>query len=162
MKFAENIKFKYIFIFILGFFILSNSLNIQNNNNINSRLRNSISTNENNYLTIQNALLSNNEIKVLNIIKKSPRVSTDSLFYDNGIIYESGLYKNKSFLLKKDFKTNKIIKTIPLLTISGKGIAKCGENFYQLTEKEKKVLKYTYPNLDLISTFPLDNDMIKG
>jgi glutamine cyclotransferase len=30
-----------------------------------------------------------------------------------------------------------MIKTVPLLSLTGKGIAKCGENFYQLTEKEK-------------------------
>jgi glutamine cyclotransferase len=132
------------------------------NNKNNFNFRSTFSTNEANYLTIQKALLSNNQVKVLNIIKKSPRLSTEGLFFDNGIIYESGFYKNKSFLLKKEFKSNKLIKTIPLLSLSGKGIAKCGDNFYQLTEKEKKVLKYSYPNLDLISTSDLDNEMIKG
>lgn len=180
MKFFANIKLKNIFIYlIISIFLLSNSLTLrlttenqyqnQYQNTIRKSsmelgLRSSTSSSElaSNYLKIQKALLSNKEIQVLNIIRKSPRISTEGLFFEDGIIYESGFYKNKSFLLKKNFTSNKLLKTIPLLTLSGKGIAKCGNNFYQLTGKEKKVLKYSYPNLELISTFALDNDMKQG
>jgi glutamine cyclotransferase len=120
------------------------------------------STNLKTYLTLQNSLLSTREIKVINIIKKSPRISTEGLFYEDGNIYESGFYKNKSFLLKKNYENKKIIKTIPLLSLSGKGIAKCGNKFYQLTEKEKKIISYTYPDLNLIASNSLDSDMLKG
>lgn len=172
-KNKKNFQLTLVFLTILISFIninfsLSSKMKSKTNSKTNSKTSlesknlNNINAQSQNYFTIQKALLSNNNIKVLNIIKKSPRVSTEGLFYENGNIYESGFYRNKSFLLKKDFKTNKMIKTVPLLSLSGKGIAKCGNNFYQLTDKEKKVLKYSYPNLDLISTYPLDNDMIKG
>jgi len=156
MQFIENQKLKFISIIMICFIATTNTLAVQNNFN------NGNNSNSKNYLTIQKALLSTTEVKVINIIKKSPRMSTEGLFYENGKIYESGFYRNKSFLLKKDYKTSKMIKTVPLLSLSGKGIAKCGNNFYQLTDKEKKVMKYSFPNLDLISTYPLDSDMVRG
>ena len=156
MKIIRNPRLKFIFTIVICFIIATNSLTVKNTASA------GLNSNSKNYLTIQKALLSSTEVKVLNIIKKSPRMSTEGLFYENGKIYESGFYRNKSFLLKKDYKTNKMIKTVPLLSLSGKGIAKCGDNFFQLTDKEKKVMKYNYPNLDLISTYPLDSDMIRG
>lgn len=168
MKIIENKKIlKTLLIIIL--ISLTVQLTIKNTNtnklsstNSNSNTKSAFSTNEKNYLTFQKSLLSTPEIKVLNVIKKSPRISTEGLFFDNGTIFESGFYKNKSFLLKKNYQNKKIIKTVPLLSLTGKGIAKCGNKFFQLTEKEKKVITYSYPDLDLISSNSLDSEMEKG
>ena len=155
MKIIENKYFQTLLILIITLMNYTSSITIQNS-------KNSLSTNSKNFLTFQNALLSTPEIKVQNIVKKSPRISTEGLFYENGNIFESGFYKKKSFLLKKNYANKKILKTVPLLSLSGKGIAKCGNKFFQLTEKEKKVITYTYPDLDLISSTPLDSEMIQG
>lgn len=155
MKFIENKKFKIILILIICLSNYIYSVTIQNSKNF-------MSTNSKTYMTLQNSLLSTPEIKVENIIKKSPKISTEGLFYENGQIFESGYFKNKSFIMKKNYNNKKIIKTVPLLSLSGKGISKCGQKFYQVTEKEKKVISFTYPDLDLISSNPLDSEIKKG
>ena len=92
MKIIGNIKFKICIILLITLIIESNSISVHNSINT----RSTLSTNEKNFLTLQKALLSTTEIKVVNIIKKSPRVYTEGLFFENGIIFESGFYKNKS------------------------------------------------------------------
>jgi len=173
MKFNRNKNVIILLIFTISVINCVYSLSVKNtkitaNTNKNTKLKVLSKTNTvsstylRNFLTFQNGLLSSPTVKVVNIIKKSPRIYTEGLFYEDGNIYESGYYKNKSFLVKKNHESKKIIKTVPLLSLTGKGIAKCRNKFYQLTEKEKKVITYTYPDLNLITTSFLDSEMLNG
>ena len=67
--------------------------------------------NEMNFLNLQKALLSTDQIQVQNVIKKQTKLITHGLIFDQGTIYESGsLNNNQNFLLKKNYQTNQILK----------------------------------------------------
>jgi len=112
-----------------------------------------------NFLNLQKALLSTDTIQVQNVIKKLPKIITYGLVLDQGIIYESGVINKQNFLIKKNYQNNQILKSIPLGTINGRGIAKCNNFFYQLTAIEKKILKYSFPDLNILTPITLDHDI---
>lgn len=123
--------------------------------------------NEMNFLNLQKALLSSDQIQVQNVIKKQPKLITHGLIFDQGTIYESGAIVTnqnqiQNFLIKKNYQTNQILKSIPLGNLNGRGIAKCKNFIFQLTANEKKILKYTYPNLDILAPLTIDSDMSEG
>ena len=126
------------------------------------KLSNNNFANEMNFLNIQKALLSSEAIQVQNVIKKLPKVFTHGLIIDQGIIYESGVINNQNFLIKKNFQNNQILKSIPFGNLNGRGIAKCNNFIFKLTKNEKKILKFTFPDLNLLTPLTLDFDMSEG
>ncbi len=157
-KDVNKIFYKKILI-LLGLIAISSVSAIKlSNTNLNLNYANEMS-----FLNLQKALLSTDQIQVQNVIKKQIKLITHGLMYDQGTIYESGaLNNNQNFLVKKDYQTNQILKSIPLADLSGRGIAKCKEFLFQLTAKEKKVLKYSYPNLEILPPLTIDTDMSEG
>lgn len=155
MKIIGNYSFifkVYSFIVLLIFSSLSYSL----------KLNNYSSSNEMNFLNLQKALLSSDTIQVLNVIRKQPKISTNGLFFEQGIIYESGIFNTQNFLLKKNYANGQLIKNIPLGTVSGRGVAKCNNFLFQITEKEKRVLKYSFPDLNILTPVSMDSELENG
>ncbi len=113
-------------------------------------------------LALQKALLSQDDFQVANIYSKFHKMSTESLFIDNqSCIYESGKINEINLLLKKSYPSNNVLKTIPLGKLfKVKGIAKCLNVFYQLTGFNRKVFRYTFPSLDILT--PISTDLEIG
>lgn len=158
-KIKKNNTFKKIII-LVSLIVLSSVSSIKlSNANLNFAY-----SNEMNFLNLQKALLSTDQIQVQNVIKKQPKLITHGLIFDQGTLFESGLLpnNNQNFLLKKNYQTNQILKSIPLGNLNGRGIAKCKNFIFQLTANEKKILKYSYPNLDILTPLGLDSDMSEG
>ena len=104
--------------------------------------------------------------KVVNIFpRKNPTVYTQGLFYYNYTIYESGGLYKESTLTQMEWPSQKIIKKINLAQkYFAEGIAASNSNnyLYQLTYKEKEILLYTFPNLELKHTIKMPNEMREG
>lgn len=120
----------------------------------------------------ENPLLLNSKLsntinyKVINIFsRKNPTVYTQGLFYHNYSIYESGGLYQKSTLTHMDWPSQKIIQQINLESkYFGEGIAGCSINnlIYQLTYKEKEVLLYSFPNLELKHKIKMPSELMEG
>ena len=101
------------------------------------------------------------------IINKIPRTGlyyTQGLFFDTDytVIESGGLYK-ESVLVRMEYPSMNIIKKINLeKKYFAEGITKCGNYIYQLTWHNRVVLKYSYPEIELISTVPLDRQINEG
>ena len=117
----------------------------------------------NNYLS----KISNTKLyKVINIFpRKNPTVYTQGLIYYNQSLFESGGLYYKSTLTHMEFPSQKIIKKINLENkYFAEGIASSSENniLYQLTYKEKEILLYSFPDLNLIKKMKMPEEMREG
>ena len=104
--------------------------------------------------------------KVINIFpRKNPTVYTQGLIYFNQSLFESGGLYYKSTLTHMEFPSQKIIKKINLENkYFAEGIASSSENniLYQLTYKEKEILLYSFPDLNLIKKMKMPDEMREG
>ena len=104
--------------------------------------------------------------KVINIFpRKNPTVYTQGLIYYNQSLFESGGLYYKSTLTHMEFPSQKIIKKINLENkYFAEGIASSSENniLYQLTYKEKEILLYSFPDLNLIKKMKMPEEMREG
>ena len=104
--------------------------------------------------------------KVINIFpRKNPTVYTQGLFYYNYSIYESGGLYKKSTLTHMEWPSQKIIQQINLAqNYFAEGIAGSISNniLYQLTYKEKEILQYSFPNLELKNKFEMPKELNEG
>ena len=103
---------------------------------------------------------------VINIFpRKNPTVYTQGLIYYNNSLFESGGLYQKSTLTHMECPSQKIIKKINL---EGKyfaeGIAFSLDNkiLYQLTYKEREILLYSFPDLELIKKIKMPDEMREG
>lgn len=102
--------------------------------------------------------------KIISVIKRNRTCYTQGLLYDEPLqlIMEScGLYHQSSIRMYFDLSFS--IKKEVFLPKSyfGEGIGKCQNMYYQLTWKEKKVIKYT-PSLQYIKTLFLPSPIKEG
>ena len=104
--------------------------------------------------------------KVVNIFqRKNPTVYTQGLFYHNYTIYESGGLYKKSTLAHMEWPSQNIIQKINLEEkYFAEGIAGSNINniLYQLTYKEKEILLYSFPNLELKTKIKMPSDLREG
>ena len=104
--------------------------------------------------------------KVINIFpRKNPTVYTQGLYYYNYSIYESGGLYKKSTLTHMEWPSQKIIQQINLAqNYFAEGIAGSISNniLYQLTYKEKEILQYSFPNLELKNKFEMPKELNEG
>lgn len=90
------------------------------------------------------------EYEVSKIFKRTENFYTQGLFLDNRseYLYQSGGLYGESVAVKMQYPSLKIVKNIKLDNkYFAEGFAKCGDSAYQLTWREGKVLKYSYPDL---------------
>ena len=107
--------------------------------------------------------------KLYNIInifpRKNPTVYTQGLIYYNQTLFESGGLYRRSTLTHMEWPSQKIIKQINLeQKYFAEGIASSLENniLYQLTYKEKEILLYSFPDLNLIKKMKMPEEMREG
>ena len=104
--------------------------------------------------------------KVINIFqRKNPTVYTQGLFYHNYTIYESGGLYKKSTLAHMEWPSQNIIQKINLEEkYFAEGIAASNTNniLYQLTYKEKEILLYSFPNIELKNKIEMPNALKEG
>lgn len=103
---------------------------------------------------------------VINIFpRKNPIVYTQGLIYYNQTLFESGGLYRRSTLTHMEWPSQKIIKQINLeQKYFAEGIASSLENniLYQLTYKEKEILLYSFPDLNLIKKMKMPEEMREG
>ena len=121
-------------------------------------------------------LLSSISLNSTNILSKKTykiilkRIKRNELYYTQGIFFdtettviESGGLYGESVLVRMEYPSMKIIKKVKLdQKYFAEGIAKCGDYIYQLTWKNRQILKYTYPDLVLHETKNLDDQVKEG
>ena len=104
--------------------------------------------------------------KVINIFpRKNPTRYTQGLIYYNQTLFESGGLYQKSTLTHMKWPSQEIIKQINLdKKYFAEGISYNIENkiLYQLTYKEKEILLYTFPELELIKKIKMPKEMLEG
>ena len=104
--------------------------------------------------------------KVINIFpRKNPTVYTQGLLYYNHSLFESGGLYRKSTLTNMEWPSQKIIKQVNLEEkYFAEGIGASLENklLYQLTYKEKEILLYSFPDLNLIKKIKMPSEMREG
>ena len=85
---------------------------------------------------------------------------TEGLEFYKGILYESTGLEGKSFLLKTDYKTGKILQSVALQAqYFGEGITVLNNKIYQLTWKSKKGFIYDAVTMKLEKNFDFDKDI---
>ncbi len=98
---------------------------------------------------------------ILNTYPHNAETFTEGLEFYNDTLYESAGQYGKSKLLKTDYKTGKIIKSLDLeAKYFGEGITILKDKIYQLTYKEGVGLIYNAETWKLEKTF--DFDKIEG
>lgn len=104
--------------------------------------------------------------KVINIFKRNnPTVYTQGLFYHNYTLYESGGLYHNSNLAHMEWPSQNIIQKINLEEkYFAEGIAGSNVNniLYQLTYKEKEILLYSFPKLELINKITMPSELREG
>ena len=96
---------------------------------------------------------SKEDYEILNIFKRNndSDIYTQGLFFskDHEYLFESGGLYNKSSIIKLKYPSLiKVSETLLDKNFFGEGISSCGNYYYQLTWKEKIILKYDkYLNL---------------
>jgi len=106
-----------------------------------------------------------NGYRVNKILKRNVKLYTQGLFFeDDGLsFYESGGMYGVSSINHFEFPSLKEIKSRNLeKKYFAEGIAKCGDNIFQLTWREKKILKYKKDDFSLVQEIPLMNGMREG
>lgn len=113
----------------------------------------------------QAILMTVNSWEVNSVIRRPQTYYTQGIFFsdDGKSLYESGGLYGQSVLVKMDYPSLNVVQKVPL---DGKyfaeGIAKCGDYIYQLTWRERKILKYRLDNLSLVGTLELDTNVREG
>ena len=140
--------------------------NFFNNSNNNIKISESISYYEENPSTSSPKISNTNMYKVINIFpRKNPTVYTQGLIYHNHSIYESGGLYKKSTLTQMEWPSQKIIKKINLDNkYFAEGISVNHEKkiLYQLTYKEKEIILYSFPSLEVIKKIKMPSEMREG
>ena len=148
-------------------FFNSNQSSTSNTNNNKDNINNKRPPYYDEKISLLNSKISNTvNYKVINIFqRKNPTVYTQGLFYHNYTIYESGGLYKKSTLTHMEWPSQNIIQKINLeQKYFAEGIA--GNNInnilYQLTYKEKEILLYSFPNLELKTKITMPSDLREG
>ena len=98
--------------------------------------------------------------KILNVFNHDIASFTEGLEFYNDTLYESTGERGKSYLLKTDYKTGKIIKKLKLdAKYFGEGITILNHKIYQLTWEEKTGFIYDAKTWKLEKTFTYDKDI---
>ena len=152
----------------LNFF---NSIQSKQINQSNKSNQNSININRSPYYDEKISLLYSKipntvNYKVINIFqRKNPTVYTQGLFYHNYTMYESGGLYQTSTLTHMEWPSQNIIQKINLEEkYFAEGIAGSNVNniLYQLTYKEKEILLYSFPNLELKQKIAMPSELREG
>lgn len=109
-------------------------------------------------------LISTNDFSASPIKRTSVKYTQGIFFADNGqtLIESGGLY-GQSNLVKMEYPSLNIQKNIKLdEKYFAEGVAKCGNFVYQLTWQERTILKYSYPDLNLINKLNMDSKIKEG
>lgn len=110
--------------------------------------------------------MKNKDYEVVQILKRpqSNDYTQGVFFSDNGeTLFESGGLYGESVLVKIDYPNLTTTKIVKLANeYFAEGIAKCQNYLYQLTWRERKILKYSYPNLDYVDHLSLDSLVKEG
>ena len=107
-----------------------------------------------------------NMYRVINIFpRKNPTVYTQGLIYYNYSLFESGGLYRQSTLTHMEWPSQKIIKQInldPKYFAEGIGVSLENNKLYQLTYKEREILLYSFPDLNLIKKLKMPVEMREG
>ena len=111
--------------------------------------------------------INSSEYKILNIYyrKNDNKIYTQGLFFsdDKKSIYESGGLYGESRIIQLKYPSLEIIKETKMnYNYFGEGIAKCDNFIYQLTWRERKIIKYDYNTLEKINEINMDYQMKEG
>ena len=111
--------------------------------------------------------INSSEYKILNIYyrKNDNKIYTQGLFFsdDKKSIYESGGLYGESRIIQLKYPSLEIIKETKMNNnYFGEGIAKCNNFIYQLTWRERKIIKYDYNTLEKINEINMDYQMKEG
>jgi glutamine cyclotransferase len=115
----------------------------------------------------ENYPLKSQDFKLLNIYnrKNDSKTYTQGLFFseDKKSIFESGGLYKKSSIKKLEYPSLKLIKEKKInKNYFGEGIAECGKYIYQLTWREKKIIKYNKETLEIIEELEMDKKIKEG
>ncbi len=102
---------------------------------------------------------------VTKITQRRENDYTQGIFLNeaNDIIFQSGGLYKKSVLRKMKYPSLETISKIDLPDkFFGEGIAKCLNKIYMLTWRERKVLVYSYPEIEFDKEFEMDPLMQEG
>jgi glutamine cyclotransferase len=117
------------------------------------------------YLGLGDDPIKGQDYEVLKIIKRDSIYYTQGLFFseDGNFLYESGGKYGSSILSKMEYPG---LKTVKKQTLSysyfAEGIARCNNLIYQLTWQERKILKYSYPEMELIGEITIPAAVHEG
>ena len=111
--------------------------------------------------------INSSEYQILNIYyrKNDNKIYTQGLFFsdDKKSIYESGGLYGESRIIQLKYPSLEIIKETKMnYNYFGEGIAKCDNFIYQLTWRERKIIKYDYNTLEKINEINMDYQMKEG
>jgi glutamine cyclotransferase len=97
-------------------------------------------------------------------LKRNELFYTQGLFFDSDYsVLESGGMYGESVLVRIEYPSMKILSKVKLENeYFAEGVARCGDFVYQLTWKNRIIFKYSYPELNLVSKLPLDNNIKEG
>ena len=102
--------------------------------------------------------------KIVSVIKRNSTCYTQGLLYDDSfkVFLEScGLYHQSSIRMYFDSTFSRKKEVFLPTSYFGEGIGKCQNMYYQLTWREKKVIKYTR-SLQYIKTLSLPSPIKEG
>ena len=98
--------------------------------------------------------------KIVNTYEHDTTSFTEGLEFYNDTLYESTGLRGKSFLLKTDYKTGRILKKLKLADqYFGEGITIINDKIYQITYEEKTGFIYDAKTWKLEKTFTYDKDI---
>lgn len=103
--------------------------------------------------------------QIVKILKKTKLVYTQGLFFSDigDYLYEAGGLYGQSTIRKMKYPSLQVQYEKALSkNYFGEGIAKCGNIIYQLTWRERVILKFQADNLDYLGQIPLDSKMKEG
>lgn len=109
-------------------------------------------------------LLATKDYDVITMIKRPETYYTQGIFFDekHNLIESGGLY-GESVLVKMEYPSLKIITKQKLdKKLFGEGVAICGDKVFQLTYYERKILQYSYPQLQFEKFIDLDGKLHSG
>jgi len=98
--------------------------------------------------------------KIVNTYEHDTTSFTEGLEFYNDTLYESTGLRGKSFLLKTDYKTGRILKKLKLADqYFGEGITIINNKIFQITYEEKTGFIYDAKTWKLEKTFTYDKDI---
>jgi glutamine cyclotransferase len=109
--------------------------------------------------------INNENFEATKILKRNETYYTQGIFLDDKseFLYESGGLYKESVIVKMEYPSLKVVKKIKLSPeYFGEGLARCGESVYQLTWQERKVIKYSFPELKYQDSLDLPREIGEG